>query len=215
MIEEPLAALRKELAELRSKHVALKSGSTVSAAEQRATGAEGLQGKQLPAEAITPEQKADLEANLRALATGLKRDGETDEQAFERVKKSRFLTRTVHNDYYPFFDSEYKYERVILTVNTAHPFYEKVWGPLQSLARSTAPVSSAEDEDADTNPDVVNTCNEVLIGLQMLFFSLARTQAQMAGHDSDEERKQLFKNFRKEWSANLETQLRSELTADM
>ncbi len=215
LIEEPLAALRKELAELKARHVALKSSSTVSEAEQRATGAEGLQGKSLPVEAETDEQKADLEKNLRALATGLKRDSETDLQAFDRVKRSRFLTRTVHNDYYPFFDSEYKYERVILTVNTAHPFYQKVWEPLQSLSRTTAAGAAGEDEDAEANPDAANTCTEVLVGLQMLFFSLARTQAQMAGHDQNEERKQLFKNFRKEWSANLETQLRSDLTADL
>ena len=216
LIEEPLAALRKELAELKSRHVALKSGSTVSEAEQRATGAEGLQGKSLPVEAETAEQKADLEKNLQVLATGLKRDGETDEQAFERIKKSRFVTRTVHNDYFPFFDSEYKYERVILTVNTAHPFYQTVWAPLEALSRTTAATGApGEDEDAEANPDAANTCTEVLVGLQMLFFSLARTQAQMAGHDKDEERKQLFKNFRKEWSSNLETQLRSELTSDV
>ncbi len=216
LIEEPLAALRKEIAEIKAKHVALKSSSTVSEAEQRATGAEGLQGKSLPVDAESDEQKADLEKNLRALAIGLKRDSETDDQAFERVKKSRFLTRTVHNDYHPFFDSEYKYERIILTINTAHPFYQRVWEPLQSLTRTTAAGGTpGEDEDAEANPDTVNTCTEVLVGLQLLFFSLARTQAQLAGHDKDEERKQLFKNFRKEWSSNLETQLRSELTASL
>lgn len=209
LIEEPLAALRKELTELKARHVALKSNSTVSEAEQRATGAEALQGKSLPLEAETEEQKVDLEKNLQALATGLKRDGETDDQAFERVRKSRFLTRTVHNDYHPFFDSEYKYERIILTVNTAHPFYQKVWEPLEAITRATAPSVPGEDEDAEANPDIANACTEVLVGLQMLFFSLARTQAQMSGHD------QLFKNFRKEWSTNLETQLRSDLTADL
>jgi hypothetical protein len=39
LIEEPLAALRKELAEQRPKHSALKSDSAVSAAEQKATEA--------------------------------------------------------------------------------------------------------------------------------------------------------------------------------
>ena len=214
LLIEPLAALRKELAELKSRHVTLKSSSTVSEAEQRATGAEGLQGKSLPTEAETDEQKADLQRNLRVLATVLKRDGETEDQAFDRVRKNKFLTRTVHDDYYPFFDSEYKHERVILTVNTAHPFYEKVWGPLQSLSRNTAAGAAGEDEDPEANPNTANTCTEILVGLQMLFFSLARTQARIAGHDSDSERKQLFKNFRKEWSDNLETQLRSELLSE-
>jgi hypothetical protein len=213
LLAEPLAALRKEIAEIKARHVALKSVSTSSAAEQRATGAEGLQAELLPVEAVTDEQKADLEKNLQALATGLRREGETDDQAFERVKTNRFLTKTVHSDYHPFFDSEYKYERVILTVNTAHPFYQQVWDPLQTLARTTALGVAGEDEDAEANPDTANTCAEVLVGLQMLFFSLARTQARLAGLDKDGDRKHLFKQFRKEWSDNLETQLRTDLTA--
>lgn len=215
VIAEPLAALRREMAELRAKRTALHSASSATEAERRATGAESLQGKQLPDQVVTVEQAADLEKNLRALATGLKRDGEDDQEAFERVKRSKFLTRTVHDDYYPFFDSEYKYDRVILTVNTAHPFYQKVWDPLQALARGVAGKSDAgEDEDAEANPDAANACSEVLVGLQMLFFSLARTQARLVGHDKDEEKKQLFKTFRREWSENLEVQLRSELTPD-
>jgi len=214
LLEEPLAALRKELAELRTKHAALKSVSTVSEAERRATGAEGVQAESLPTEALTDDQKADLEKNLQALAIGLKRDDETDEQVFDRIKKSKFLTRTVHDDYHPFFDSEYKYERIILTVNTAHPFYQKVWEPLETLAKASAAGTAGEDEDAEANPNTSNTVTEALVGLQMLFFSLARTQAQLAAQDKDGDRKPLFKRFRKEWSDNLERQLQSGLNAD-
>ena len=64
------------------------------------------------------------------------------------MKKNKFLTQTKHDPYWPFFHSEYKYERVILTVNTAHPFYQKVWDPLQALAR-TGVGAAGEDEDAE------------------------------------------------------------------
>jgi hypothetical protein len=211
-VGDPLAALRKELAELKSAHSALKSGSGLTEAEARATGAEGFQSKQLPPEPESAEQKADQERNLRALATALKREGEDDEQAFQRVKSSRFLTQTIHDPYWPFFHSEYKYDRVILKLNTAHPFYQKVWEPLDALARASAGGVSGEDEDAEANPDTANTCSEVLVGLQMLFFSLARTQTQMTAYGRDEDTHQLFDNFRRDWSSNLATQLRSSLT---
>jgi hypothetical protein len=214
-IEDPLIALRKDLKELKARHATLKSVSTVSEAERRATGAEGVQAESLPVEALTDEQKVDLVKNLRALAAGLKRNDESDEQAFDRVQKSKFLTRTVHNDFYPFFDSEYKYERIILTVNTAHTFYQKVWQPLEALARTSAAGVPGEDEDAEANPDTANTVTEALVGLQMLFFSLARTQARIVGHDRDGETKHVFKLFRKEWSEGLETMMRSDLTSEM
>ena len=215
LLEEPLAALRKEFAELRTRLASLKSGSAIGEAERRATGAEAVQAESLPTEELTDDQKADLEKNLEALAVGIKRPEETEEQAVERVKKSKFLIKTVHDEYRPFFESDYKYERVILTVNTGHPFYQKVWEPLEALARRSAPGTQGEDEDTEANPDTANTITEALIGLQMLFFSLARTQAQISAQDKDGERKVLFKRFREEWSKNLERQLQTDLTADI
>ena len=74
-----------------------------------------------------------MEANLRGLAVGLKREGETDEDAYQRVLSSRFLITYRDDQYWPFYHVEHKFGRVILTINTAHPFFEHLYKPLREL----------------------------------------------------------------------------------
>jgi hypothetical protein len=214
VIGEHLTELRKAIMEQKARQASLKSGSKVSAAERRATDAEPLQGKPLPPEPESPEQQAALEQNLRALAVTLKQEGESDEDAFQRIKASRFITLTVHDEDKPFYRCDFKHGRVLLTLNTAHPFHEKVWEPLSQLARS-AEAASGEDEDAEINPDVANTCSEVLVALQLMLLSLARAQSQMSGYGSNEEDRRRFDTLRKEWSSYLETMLTSGLTSSV
>ena len=62
-------------------------------AERVASQADSVQAVALPqSPADTPEQVAALEANLRGLAVSLRQEGETDNQAFDRVKASKYLT---------------------------------------------------------------------------------------------------------------------------
>ena len=56
-----------------------------------------------------------------------------------RVKESKYLTEFKPEEYAPFYDTEYKFGKLILRVNTAHPFYQKVWQPLGDLAKNTVP----------------------------------------------------------------------------
>jgi hypothetical protein len=213
VIGDHLAELRKAIMEQKARHVSLKSSSKVSEAERRATDAEPLQGKPLPLEPETPEQQAALDQNLRALAVTLKQEGESDEDAFQRIKASRFITQTVHDEDKPFYRCDFKHGRVLLTLNTAHPFHQKVWEPLSHLARSAE--AASDDEDAEINPDVANTCSEVLVALQLLLLSLARAQSQMSGYGNNEAHRRLFDTLRKEWSSNLETVLCSGLTSSV
>jgi hypothetical protein len=207
-IGEEVVALRKGITELKAKRAALQSGSKLTEAERRATDADPLQGKPLPPD-TTAEDEAAMEANLRALAVTLKREGESDEQAYERIKTSRYLTKTTHDPYWPFYHCEFKFGKVILTLNTAHPFYQKVCQPLSELARSPEFVEDA-DEGSDVPDGVASTCSEVLVGIQLMLLSLARTQSLMTGHGSNSEHRQLFDKLRKEWSDNLETQLNAQ-----
>jgi hypothetical protein len=62
------------------------------------------------------------------------------------------------------------------------------------------------EEDSPLDPGLASVCNEALVALQLLLFSLARTQAQMT-LDDDGERRTWFENFRREWSSTLDTQL--------
>jgi hypothetical protein len=204
-IGDEVISLKKAITELKTKRAALKGSSKVSEAERRATDAEPLQGEQLPE--IPPEQQAALEQNLRVLAGELKREGETDEQAFERIKSSTYLITIKHDEYRPFYTCDHKYRKIILTLNSAHPFFQRVWQPLNDLAK-TADINQEGSEDADeVTSGVAATASEVLVAIQLMLLSLARTQSQLSGHDSQSEHRQLFAKLQREWSENYQTQL--------
>jgi hypothetical protein len=205
-IGEYVAAVRGEIVKHMAERASLKSGSKMSMAERRATDAESFQGKPLPQEPENPEERAALEQNLRALAVTLKREGESEEEAFQRIKASRFITQVIHDEDKPFYRCDFKFGRILLTLNSAHPFYQKTWEPLSRLAQM-AEVVSREDEEAEIDPEIARTCSEVLVALQMLLMSLARAQSQMSDYGYNEEHRRLFDTLRKEWSSNLEVML--------
>jgi hypothetical protein len=141
----------------------------------------------------------------------LKRDQETDEEAFDRVKKSKHIIHYKHDEYWPFYHVDQRFGKIILTINTAHPFYEKLYEPLSRAAlmldvRVAEGVSDGE-ENAAAEPQTFKGANDALIALQLLLLSLARTQRSMSQQDRD--RAQLFDLFRKEWSETFKTQLAS------
>jgi hypothetical protein len=200
-----LTDIKKSIREQYLKVTATKQAGTTSEAEQHATQVDAIQPVALPPVAAdTDEQKKALEANLRGLAVSLRREGETDEQAYERVVASKFLTDFKHQEYAPFYDTEYKFGRLILKVNTAHPFYQKVWQPLTDLAKKAVPAAEGEEAEA-IGGDVAEATRKALLGLELTLLSLARVQAQMTA-GADDQQVQLFRNLRKQWSDVLETQ---------
>lgn len=199
--------MRKTIRDRLLKIAAAEQSGQTSDAERHATDTEGVQGMALPEVAAdTPEQVAAIEANLRGLAVSLKQEGETDDQAFNRVQQSAYLTDFKSQEYAPFYDTDYKFGKLILRVNTAHPFYQKVWQPLGDLAKKTIQIGDSESGDGAV-VDVAETSRKALVGLQLLLFSLARAQTQMLSKDASGEETQLFRNLRKSWSDVLETQL--------
>jgi hypothetical protein len=199
--------IRKTIRDRLLRIAAAEQTGQTSDAERHATDTEGIQGVALPALAAdTADQIAALEANLRGLAVTLRQEGETDEQAFNRVKQSTYLTDFKPQEYAPFYDTEYKFGKLILRVNTAHPFYQKVWQPLGDLAKKTVKIEAAESGEG-IRDDVADTTRKALVGLQLLLLSLARAQTQMLTRDAHGEETQMFRNLRKSWSDVLETQL--------
>ena len=199
--------IRKTIRDRLLKIAAAEQTGQTSDAERHATDTEGVQGVALPATAAdTADQIAALEANLRGLAVSLRQEGETDEQAFNRVKESAYLTDFRPQEYAPFYDTEYRFGKLILRVNTAHPFYQKVWQPLSELAKKTVQMGDAESGDRG-GEDVADRTRRALTGLQLLLLSLARAQTQMLTTGAQAEDTQLFRNLRKAWSDVLETQL--------
>ena len=148
-----------------------------------------------------------MKANLRGLATSLRLENETDDEAFSRVKESKFLTDIRHQEEAPFYSTEYRFGKLILRVNSAHPFYQKVWQPLAELS-SAAPLANKSDEFGADATAAGDAGRRALLGLRLLLLSLARAQVQMTTNgESQAEHAQLFRNLRKSWSEVLETQL--------
>ncbi|SEL79041.1 Histidine kinase-, DNA gyrase B-, and HSP90-like ATPase [Sphingomonas palmae] len=203
-IEDEVRATRKSIAESRAAKVKEDADSPASQAEKRANATDGLQGKQLPTPAPeTAEERQMLDENLRGLAVTLKRDGETDEQAFERIRGSTYVTIFRHDPYWPFYHVEYKFGRVILTINTAHPFYTRFYQPLVDFA--TAPATDGAEDTGEQPGDAT----DLVVSLQLMLLSLARTQSQMMA-SGGEDRRMLFDTFGREWSNNMKVQLGGE-----
>ncbi len=197
VIADQVTKTRKMIAEAQSNNRRNKNKAAQSEAERRAQEADSLQRKPLPE---TPEELAALEENLRALAITLKRNDETDEEAFQRVKTSRYITVLKHDDYWPFYAVDFQYGKVILTINTAHPFYGKLYKPLEEF-------SVGEPSEEGNGERVTPQDGELLVGLQMLLLSLARTQSQMTHGPGRDDYREMFQSFQKEWSDNLRIQL--------
>jgi hypothetical protein len=196
-IGEDIATLNQEIKHFQGMQKSARNGGQPSASEARATEADQHQAKPLE---LTAEEEAQLDANLRTLAIALRRDGETDEQAYERVKASKYLIEFKHDEYWPFYHVEHRFGRVILTINTAHPFFEHLYEPL----RKAGAAAEAVEEDGIDAPHVEQQ-DGPLVALELLLMSLARAQAQIVA--SNEEAKKTMETLRREWSETYRVQL--------
>ena len=107
-IGEELKKTRDTIKKSKAEQSAATSGTGVGKAERQASDTDVFQGKQLPfKEPTTEEEKAALDQNLRALAVGLKRDDESDDEAFERVNSSNYIITFRHDDYWPFYHCDF------------------------------------------------------------------------------------------------------------
>lgn len=208
-IGEDLKKTRDSIKRIKSGKSAAISGTGVSEAERRASDTDVFQGKPLPTqEPETEEEKDALERNLRALAVGLKREGESDDEAFERINSSHYVINFKHDEYWPFYHCDFEFGKVILTINKAHPFFTQVWQPLAEIAKSVDASGSETDDGIVIPHDTAAQCPELLVAIQLMLLSLGRTQSQMSLEDS--EHRQMFETLRREWSGNFKTQLETK-----
>ena len=205
-IGEEVVRVRTRTAQFRKERRALQAGGKLGDAERRAGDADSLQAKPLPSPAPTTEEEvAALKQNLRGLAVSLKRENETDDDAYERITRSKFITTFKHDEYWPFYHVDFQFGKVILTINTAHPFFAKLYDPIAQLSLSSAEEGlNGTDGDAQA---VDPGASEILVALQMLLFSLGRAQSLMSLKGENAERAKLFEDLRSEWSQALKTQL--------
>lgn len=196
-IGDDITTLNDEIKRFQGAQKSARTGGQPSASEARATESDQHQAKPLQ---LTPEEESQLEDNLRTLAIALRRDGETDEAAFERVKASKYLIEFKHDEYWPFYHVEHRFGRVILTINTAHPFFDQLYEPLRKVGNGP---EGADDESADVPASEEQ--GGPLVALELLLLSLGRAQAQIGA--GNEEAKKTMETLRREWSEAYRVQL--------
>ena len=202
-IGSDISKLNDEIKRFQAEKASRIAPAKATASEQRANEVDHLHSKALDTldSELTEQEREQLDANLHGLAVTLRRDEETDDQAFDRVKASKYLIDFKHDEYWPFYHVDHKFGRVILTINTAHAFFEQLYSPLRELARKPAVEEIEEGSAADPR----HVDEKPLIALELLLLSLARTQGVLGLRD--EEAGRVFDRMRREWSDTYRIQL--------
>lgn len=193
-----ITTINDEIKRFQAQQASAREPAKPSLSEARAGEADPFQRNPLPA-VPTPEEETQLDENLRVLALTLKRDGETEEQAFGRVKNSKYIIDFKHDEYWPFYDVKHHFGRIILTINTAHPFFAELYDPVRKMGQQQAGADGDEvpapPVDGDTGP---------IVALDLLLLSLARTQSRLSINDDSH---QVLDRLRREWSETYRIQL--------
>ena len=95
---------------------------------------------------------------------------------------------------------KHSFGRVILTINTAHPFFSELYDPLSKIS---AP--GASDDREDVAGPASDTQDGPIVALDLLLLSLARTQGRLAGTGDDA--RKLLEGLRREWSETYRVQM--------
>ena len=193
-----VTTVREEIRRVQAKRATDRANARPSASEQRATEADIFQTEQLNVK-LTMEEQQQMEANLRGLAVMLKREGESDEDAYQHVLTSKFLISYRDDPYWPFYHIEHKFGRVILTINRAHPFFTHLYKPLLDLE-----VKEAVEGESPSEQTVPSSKGPVL-ALELLLLSMARSQSVLSRDNPDAAK--TFDAFRRSWSEVYRVQL--------
>ena len=205
-IKEELSNVKSRIERHRSRRATETAKAKDREAEHRANEAESFQATLLP----EPEMDEEYDKDLRAMASGLKRNDETDEEAYERVKKSssKYIMDFKHDEDAPFYRVEYKLRKIILQINSAHPFFDALYKPLAQIVKCSADMRVAGDNDeVALDAEIVKACADALVTLELMLFSLARTQSEMTWNDPEGTTQRMLDRLRRQWSLNLMNQL--------
>ena len=199
-VGQDITAINDEIKRFQAQQAARREPAKPTRSELRAGEVDAFQSN--PLSPLSPEEVAQLEGNLRTLSIALKRDGEGEDQAYERISKSQYIIDFKYDEYWPFYDVKHRFGKVILTINTAHPFFTKLYEPLHKIAsRPTLVV-----HDLNVPPSEEDQANSgMMLALDLLLLSLARTHGRLASRD--EETKGLLDTLRREWSDAYRVQL--------
>jgi len=208
-IHEDLRKIKDKIEEHYASLASERTSKGPSEAERRANEAEALQATLLPQQELkSEEERRAFEGQLRTFATMFKRADETDEEAYERVTNSRYITTFKHDEDAPFYRVDFQRGRVVLTINSAHPFFKAIYEPLSKLSRRRVEVNGDQGEtDREREGAPALEAVEMLASMELLLLSLARTQSTMLVNDTDGGLRNTFDRLRRQWSLDLATQL--------
>ncbi len=192
-----VSRINDEIKRFQAEMAAARSPAKPTTSEVKAAEADPFQRTQMIS--LSSEEEAQLEENLRGLALTLRRDGETDDEAFERVKASPYIIVFRHDEYWPFYDVQQRFGRTILTLNTAHPFFTQLYDPVSKMGVA----GETEDTTGAGAPPVEQS--GPIVALDLLLLSLARTQGRLAGTGDDA--KKVLDLLRREWSDTYRVQM--------
>jgi len=195
-----IATVREQIRRVQANRATERAKGKPSTSEARATEADIFQTEQLDIQ-LTQDEKEQMEANLRGLAVALKLEGETDEEAYQRIMASKFLIAYRDDPYWPFYHIEHKFGRVILTINREHPFFIQLYKPLLDLEVEEA----VEGENAAEH--IVPISKGPVLALELFLLSMARSQSVLARNNP--EAAKIFDAFRRSWSEVYRVQLTS------
>ena len=201
-IGDQVAGIAEGIKRFQSEQASAKLKAGRSAAESKASDNDGFQMKPLQVENLTPEEETQRDENLRGLAVTIKREGESDEEAFVRVKSSKYIITYKYDDYWPFYHVDHRFGRIIMTINTAHPFFSKLYEPLK---KGLVAAAVEEADEVGDMPATSSTLDGPIIALDLLLLSLARTQSILSNNNDDA--RKVLEGFRKEWSDSYRVQL--------
>ena len=94
-IGDDITTMNEEIKRFQGAQASARRAGKATTSEARATEVDAFQVRPLE---LSPEEEEQLDANLQGLAATLKRDDETDEEAFERVKNSKYLIEFKHDE---------------------------------------------------------------------------------------------------------------------
>ncbi len=201
-IGEQVTGIAEGIKRFQSEQASAKLKAGRSAAESKASDNDGFQMKPLQIENLTPEEELQRDDNIRGLAVTLKREGESDEEAFERVKSSKYIITYKYDEYWPFYHVDHRFGRIIMTINTAHPFFSELYEPLK---KGLVMAAVEEADEVGDVPATSTTLDGPIIALDLLLLSLARTQSILSNNNDDA--RKVLEGFRKEWSDSYRVQL--------
>jgi hypothetical protein len=196
-IGDDITTMNDEIRRFQAAQNARRAPAKPSTSELKASEADAFQAK--PLTPLSEEEQLQMDANLRGLAVTLKRNGETEDQAFERVKESRYIIAFKYDPYWPFYDVTHQFGRVILTINTAHPFFTELYEPVSKMG---APVPAEDEEEL---PPSTSEQQGPTVALDLLLLSLARTQSRLS--KTNEDAYKLIDTMRREWSESYRVQM--------